>query len=316
LRERNLLGKGQDLRATISVSQIRQQFDISFTEPYFLDRNLKSGVDLFHIANDNSDFSSFRSTRTGFGLRLGYEINERWSQRLRYTLRQDVVENVEPTASLAIKQQEGTTVTSLIGQDLVYDLRDSLIEATKGYFVRLSADYAGLGGDLNYVRGRISTGVYYPVTEDVIASLTMTGGIIQDIDDEGVRITDRFFLGGSTLRGFQTSGVGPRDLSTGDALGGKKVYYGSLQLRFPIGLPDEFGITGIMFSDAGSLFDIDEEAVDFPLIVDEQTLRASWGFGIAWKSPVGPLGMEFAWPLKQEDYDKTEVFRLNFGTSF
>ena len=147
----------------------------------------------------------------------------------------------------------------------------------------------------------------------------MTGGIIHDLDDEGVRITDRYFLGGSTLRGFQSSGVGPRDLATGDALGGKQVYYGSLQFRFPIGLPDEFGITGILFSDAGSLTDIDEspdQDPEFAEVVDEPSLRASWGVGIAWKSPVGPLSMDFAWPLKQEEFDKTEVFRLSFGTRF
>jgi len=330
LRERNLLGKGQDLRATITVSKIRQQFDVSFTEPYFLDRNLKAGVDIFHITSDNSDFSSFRSVRTGGGLRLGYEINERWSQRLRYTLKQDVVENVPLTAALAIRQQEGTTLTSLIGQDLLYDLRDSSVETTKGFFARLSTDYAGLGGDLNYVSGKLSTGVYYPVTEDIIGSLTLTGGIIHDLNNEGIRITDRFFLGGGTLRGFQTSGVGPRDLLTGDAIGGKQIYYGSLQFRFPIGLPDEFGITGVMFSEAGSLTGIDEPTgevfVEDPInpgdfilvsnIVDEPSLRASWGFGIAWKSPVGPLSMNFAWPLKQETFDKTEVFRLNFGTRF
>lgn len=319
LRERNLLGKGQDLKATLSVSEIRQQFDISFTEPYFLDRNLSAGIDLFHTASDSSDFSSFESTKTGGGVRFGYEINERWSQRLRYTLKEDVVRNVDPAASLAIRQQEGRTLTSLIGQDLIYDLRDSTIDTKSGFFARLSADYAGLGGDLTYVRGRLSTGVYYPVTEDIIASLTMTGGIIHDLENEGVRITDRFFLGGSNLRGFQTSGAGPRDLATGDSLGGKQIYYGSLQFRFPIGLPDEFGITGVLFSDAGSLTDIDEspeQDIAFAQVVDEPSLRASWGIGVAWKSPIGPLSMDFAWPLKQEEFDKTEVFRLNFGTRF
>ena len=316
LRERNLLGKGQDLRATISASKIRQQFDISFTEPYFLDRNLKAGIDLFHTTSDNSQVSAFKSVRSGGGLRLGYEINERWSQRVRYTLKQDVIENVPVTASLAIRQQEGTNMTSLVGQDLMYDLRDSAVATKKGFFARLSTDYAGVGGDLHYVRGKLSTGVYYPVTEDVVASLTMTGGIIHDLQDEGVRISDRYMLGGSTLRGFQSSGAGPRDLATGDALGGKQIYYGSLQFSFPVGLPDEFGITGILFADAGSLSDIDESPPLFPEVVDEPSLRAAWGVGIAWKSPVGPLSMDFAWPLKQEEFDKTEVFRLSFGTRF
>ena len=207
-------------------------------------------------------------------------------------------------------------MTSLVGQDLMYDLRDSAVATKKGFFARLSTDYAGVGGDLHYVRGKLSTGVYYPVTEDVVASLTMTGGIIHDLQDEGVRISDRYMLGGSTLRGFQSSGAGPRDLATGDALGGKQIYYGSLQFSFPVGLPDEFGITGILFADAGSLSDIDESPPLFPEVVDEPSLRAAWGVGIAWKSPVGPLSMDFAWPLKQEEFDKTEVFRLSFGTRF
>ena len=319
LRERNLLGKGQDLRANITASELSQQFDISFTEPYFLDRNLSAGIDLFHVSNNNSQYSSYSSTKTGGGLRLGYELNERWSQRLRYTLKQDVVENVPATASWSIRQQEGTTMTSLVGQDLIFDLRDSKVQTKKGFFARLSTDYAGLGGDLHYVRGKVSTGAYYPVTEDIVASLTMTGGIIHDLEDEGIRITDRYMLGGSTLRGFQSSGVGPRDTVTGDALGGKQLYYGSLQFSFPIGLPDEFGVTGVLFSDAGSLTDIDESPAlgpDFIGVVDEPSLRASWGVGIAWNSPVGPLSMDFAWPLKQEDIDKTEVFRLSFGTRF
>jgi outer membrane protein insertion porin family len=84
-------------------------------------------------------------------------------------------------------------------------------------------------------------------------------------------------------------------------------------------LPDEFGITGVLFSDAGSLTDIDESPEldpEFAAVVDEPSIRASWGVGIAWRSPIGPLSIDFAWPLKQEEYDKTEVFRLSFGTRF
>lgn len=317
--ERNLLGKGQQLRASVSASAIKQQFDVSFTEPYFLGRNLQAGIDLFHTTNQNSQYTSYDSTVTGGGLRLGYEINERWSQRLRYTIKQDRIENVPDTSSLAIRQQEGTTLTSLVGQDLTLDLRDSSVDTKKGFFTRLSTDYAGLGGDLHYVRGKLTTGIYYPVSEDIVGSLTMTAGIIHDLEGDGVRITDRFFLGGGNLRGFQSSGVGPRDLATGDSLGGKQVYYGSLQFQFPLGLPDEFGITGVLFSDFGSLTDIDESpALDpaFAEVVDEPSIRASWGVGMAWRSPIGPLSIDFAWPLKQEDFDKTEVFRLSFGTRF
>lgn len=312
LRERNLLGKGQDIRATVTASERRQEFDVSYTEPYFLGRNLRAGVDIFHITQDNTIESSFSSTRTGGGVRLGYEINERWSQSLRYTLRRDVVKDVEDDASQAIKQQEGETLTSMIGQDLLYDIRDSRIEPTKGFFWRLGLDYAGLGGDLEYVRGRVTTGVYYPFTDNVIGSIVARGGIIEGIG-QGVRITDRFFLGGDNLRGFETAGVGPRDTGTDDALGGKKMYAGTVQVRFPLGLPDELGISGSLFSDFGSLWDADESG---PGIEDIESMRASYGTGLNWKSPVGPLSLDFAWAFKKEDFDKTEVFRLRFGTRF
>ncbi len=317
LRERNLLGKGQDIRITLTAGERRQEFDISFTERYFLDRNLSAGIDLFHITEDNTDFSSFTSTRTGGGLRLGYEINERWSQRLRYTVRQDEIEIIDPaSASVAIQQQDGTTVTSLIGQDLTYDRRDRTINTTEGYYIRLSTDYAGLGGDLHYVRGRLSGGYFLPITDDIIASLTATTGIVEGLGED-IRITDSFFLGGNSLRGFATAGVGPRDINTGDSLGGKKIAYGSLQFTFPIGLPDEYGIKGLLFSDFGTLTDIDfVDTSGTSDIRDNPSVRVSWGTGLSWNSPVGPLSLDFAWPIRQESFDKTEVFRLRFGTRF
>jgi outer membrane protein insertion porin family len=315
LRERNLLGKGQDIRATLVFGQRRQEFDISFTERYFLDRNLSAGIDLFNLKEDNTITSSFTSARTGVGLRLGYEINERWSQRLRYTLREDdVVVADDPPPSTAIKQQEGTTLTSLIGQDLTLDQRDSRIRPTEGYYARLTADYAGIGGDLNYVRARLNFGYYFPFTDEIVGSFSATGGIIEGIG-QAVRITDSFFLGGDNLRGFETAGVGPRDADTEDSLGGKKIYYGSLGLRFPLGLPDEYGIGGTLFSDFGSLTEVDDPG-GVANIDDIPSIRVSAGVGLSWNSPVGPLNLDFAWPILQEDFDKTEVFRLRFGSRF
>lgn len=317
LRERNLLGKGQDIRVSLTVGERTQEFDVSFTERYFLERNLSAGIDLFRVSQDNTNISAYESVRTGAGLRLGYEINERWAQRLNYTLRQDDVTIVinDPPPTQAIQQQEGVNLTSLIGQDLIYDRRNSTINPTRGYFARLGTDYAGLGGDLNYIRGRLSVGYFIPITDDIVASVTATGGIIEGIDQD-IRITDSFFLGGNNLRGFESAGVGPRDTSTGDALGGKKIVHGTFQFRFPIGLPDEYGITGTLFSDFGTLTDVDFDPALNPDIVDVSSLRVSWGTGLSWNSPVGPLSLDFAWPIRQEDFDKTEVFRFRIGTAF
>ncbi len=129
-----------------------------------------------------------------------------------------------------------------------------------------------------------------------------------------VKINERFFIGGDTLRGFNTSGIGPRDTSTGDALGGNAYYRGSVEMQFPIGLPDEMGVSGHAFSDMGSLWSLDEPSATN--IVDKSSLRASGGIGVSWRSPMGPVRADFAQPIIKEDFDKKELFRFSFGTRF
>ena len=128
-----------------------------------------------------------------------------------------------------------------------------------------------------------------------------------------MRINERFFLGGTDLRGFQRSGVGPRDLSTDDALGGNYFYRASAELSFPFGLPEELGIQGHVFNDIGSLWEVDESGVG---VEDENSLRASAGIGISWRSPFGPVRVDIAQPYLDEEYDQEEIFQFNFGTRF
>ena len=128
-----------------------------------------------------------------------------------------------------------------------------------------------------------------------------------------MRLVDRFFLGGDNLRGFESAGVGPRDVPTDDALGGNVVANGTVAVRFPLGVPEELGISGSAFSDFGTLTDIDETGAG---IVDTGSIRASVGVGVAWKSPFGPMRLDLAKPLAKEDHDKEEVLRFSFGTRF
>ena len=150
ITERNFLGRGQNIRAKFTLSQRSQNFDLGFTEPYFLDKDISAGVDLFKQERDNSDESSFTSKRIGVRFRLGYEINEEWRQHLRYVVRRDEIVEVDDDASFFIRQQEGKSTTSMIGQDLTLDLRNSQIDPTSGYLSRISTDIAGLGGDAKY----------------------------------------------------------------------------------------------------------------------------------------------------------------------
>lgn len=313
IRERNLLGRGQDLRAAFLISGRTQQLDLSFTEPYFLDRNVAAGFDLFRIERDNQDRSSFDQFSVGGAIRFGFQMTENLRETVRYTLRTDEITNVDSDASRFIRDQEGTRTTSAIGHTLFYDRRDNRIDPTEGYFASLSNDLAGLGGDARYIRTRVSSGYYYPVkAPDWVLSVTGEVGHIQGLGKD-VAIQDRFFIGGDTLRGFETGGIGPRDIETGDALGGNTFAVGTVSLQFPLGLPQELGVAGRVFTDFGTLFNIDQSGSE---IVDKSSLRASIGTGVSWKSPFGPIRVDFAVPVVKESFDEKELFRVSFGTRF
>jgi len=312
LRERNLLGRGQDLRLNFTLSGRRSQIDLSFTEPYFLDRPLAAGIDLFRTEIDRRE-SSFDEKNLGGGFRFGYDITEYLRQTVRYTLSQNEIVDVDDDASLAIRQQEGETISSVVGQSLTYDRRDNRFNPTEGYYLNLRNDVAGLGGDVKYLRTRVGAAYYLPLTDDLIASVSGEVGYIFGFGGEDVRITDAFFLGGNSLRGFATAGVGPRDVNTDDALGGNTFAAGSVELSFPLGLPEEYQIRGRVFTDFGTLTDTD---TDVPGVRDDASLRASVGTGITWHSPLGPLALDLAFPVAKEDFDEEEVFRFSIGTRF
>jgi outer membrane protein insertion porin family len=312
IRERNLLGRGQDLRIGTIIAQRTQQVDLSFTEPYFLERNLSAGFDLFEINQDNQLIGQFNQFTYGGSLRMGYQITEPLRQTLKYTLRQDTINDVQPTASRFIQEEAGSRVTSLVGQVLLYDKRDNRLDPTAGYFAQLATDLAGLGGNVRYIRAVLSGGYYYSLAPQYVLSFAAEGGYIHGLDDI-VRIEDRFFVGGDNLRGFETGGIGPRDITTGDALGGNIYYAGTVSLGFPLGLPQELGITGRVFSDFGSLFGIDEHGAG---IADKHSIRVSAGFGVSWASPLGPIRLDLAAPVKREPFDKKQFFRVSFGTRF
>lgn len=312
IRERNLLGKGQDLLLKTTIAAESSQIDLQFTEPYFLDRELAAGFDLFRTTRDLQDESSFERKSLGAGLRLGFEYSDKLRQRLRYRISREEVTNVASTASLAVREQAGAAVKSEISQILTYDSRDDRFLPTKGVVARFNTDLAGLGGSVRYVRTNVKATKFFPITEQFIGSIGGSAGYIIGIGDD-VRIVDRFFLGGPSLRGFEVAGAGPRDEASDDAVGGKFIYTGTAQLTFPIGLPNEFGIKGRMFSDIGSLSNSESTLAT---ITDDKSLRASVGLGISWKSPFGPVVIDFSKALLKKDFDKTEVLRFDFGARF
>ncbi|WP_240035597.1 outer membrane protein assembly factor BamA [Hwanghaeella grinnelliae] len=312
IRERNLLGKGQDLNLRLIVAQEESGLDLSFTEPYFLDKELSGGFDLFHRVRDNQDESSFDLQETGGALRVGYDINDDWRQGVFYRLSRQDIQDVDANASRIIRDQEGVSTRSIIGQTLTYDKRNSRVDPTDGFIVALGTDFAGLGGDVTYGKTTLEGTLYHQFSDDILASINGEVGYIVGIGDD-VRINDRFFLGGDSLRGFENAGVGPRDLATDDSLGGQQMARGSVEVLFPVGLPEEFGIKGAVFSDFGTLTEIDDTGAS---LVDTGSIRASVGVGVNWVSPFGPIRVDFTQALVKEDHDETEFFRFSFGTRF
>ena len=314
IQERNILGTGNTLGLNLMLSEREQQYTIGLTNPYFMDKNLLAGVDVFHTTLDNEDYSSYKSTTTGGAVRFGWNYTDYLRQSVRYTLQEDEVRDVEEDASRYIKDQEGRTSLSMIGQELSWDKRDNRINPTQGFYTSFSADYAGIGADTKFVRLGVMGIQYFEMVEDVIFSVRGDAGHIWGMGGQDVRINHRYYLGDSSFRGFEYGGIGARDKATGDALGGNWYATASAELQFPLGLPKELGIKGKVFSDAGFIGKPD--GYDASTMDYSSKMRMSAGTGIMWQSPMGMINLDFAWPIMKEDFDETKVFRLNFGKAF
>ncbi|MEM7212101.1 MAG: outer membrane protein assembly factor BamA [Pseudomonadota bacterium] len=313
LSERNFLGRGQQLNLSVTAAGDTQVYDFSFTEPRFLDRDLSAGVRAFLIDDDRTDTSSIEISRLGGGPVIGFPLSAHTDLSLRYEfLREDIT--VDNTASVVLQNDQGVRFTSRAGYTITYDRRNDSLEPTEGYLLSGSQDVAGLGGDARYVRSLGSAkGWTSFFGDELVTSLEIEGAAIFGFSDD-IQFNERFFLGGNNLRGFADEGAGPRDVATNDSLGGNYRLRSRLQASFPLGLPDEFGIFGGAFVDAGTLFDLDND--DGGRIDDSANFRVSAGGLLFIATPFGPLELSFGFPLVKEDEDDTELFRLSIGTRF
>ncbi len=355
ITERNLRGRGQFLRLRVSTSSQRQQIDLRFTEPRFLGRELSAGFDLYSLRTDFLSQSSFENQSTGLGLRLSFPVAERTSLGLTYSLIQDdtqidtgLVDHDSNIATPAVDQcdpvnpgrpllcdQEGTFLTSVFGFTVNWDRRNDPVFATRGFDLSLSQDVAGIGGEVNYLRTELEGGLYYGLPwQGWRLSLRGSAGYIFGWGGDDIRINDRFFKGGSSFRGFDVAGLGPRQLlvddvtgevvDEGDALGGNAFAIGTLQLDVPLPLPESFGVDAALFSEFGTLGVVDSasrQTVDIPganrlIVEDELALRAVAGVSFFWDSPFGPVQFDFAHPIQSEEYDQLEEFRFSTRTRF
>lgn len=338
LQERNFLGKGYNVQIDTTASWYKQNVNFSFTNPYFMGLPLMAGFDVFATNADNQNESNYTTQAIGFALRTGFRLDENSGLAFKYGLTWRDVNGIDKSqAAPAVIEIEGTSLKSFVNATYTWDNLDNPMRPTNGFRGQLEGEVAGLGGDVHYGKVEAHAWYFIPVYEEAVV-LKLEGNAGQEIPFAGddVLLPDRFFKGADTFRGFQTAGVGPRQRGNDghtDSIGGTTYAIGTVEMTFPIGLPEQWGITGEVFSDFGTVFGSETNSVpaggkdctyydgppaDQPdcTVYDTPAFRMSVGAGVIWASPFGPLRFEAAYPLLKADYDKTEWFRFSVGTAF
>ncbi len=321
IKERNLFGTGQELGLNLQKSFQQFSSEVNYTKPYFMNRSIDVGFDLFKYQMNKRNSLVYDQDSNGFTLRGNYSITEFLSHQIHYSINDQTISNIDPNASIGIQNLKGSFLSSAVGQSLSYDKRDNRMNPRSGYYLSVSQEYTGLGGDINTIKHEGSAGYYLPTfNNDYVLKFLARGGSIQGMGQD-VRSNYGFFLGGNNFRGFEFAGMGPRTVTNGtatggDVIGGKTYYVGTAEFMFPLGLPKDLGINGILFSDNGTVKGVDNISKTNSAVADTGSLRSSYGFSVAWSSPLGPIRLDFARIAKKEQFDRTQNFRFSFGTSF
>jgi outer membrane protein insertion porin family len=321
--ERNFLGRGQTVGAAINTSADNSALRLQFIEPAFLGRDLELGL-LIGFGTSNLSDTPYDTRSLIFNPSLGFPISENGRLSLFAKFSGDQIltnsrtgtgNNDVGEASAVMQPDFDTTTTGILGFTYSLDKRNSIVEPTAGYNFSITQEFAGFTGDRTFSRTTANAKFFKSLfNEEVILSAEVEGGIIAS-SDTSTLITERFMLGGKSLRGFKQQGVGPRDGNTRQALGGNQYISVRAEASFPLGLPEEYGIHGGLFFDAGTLFGLDFAPAGLN-VNNTRDIRASIGVSLFWETPLGPLRFDFAKPIKKQDFDITEAFRFSISSRF
>lgn len=319
--EDNFLGRGQKLSLSISTAEDATRYGINFVEPRLLGRDLALGLQLDY-AETNSSYSSFDTNRLIFRPSLTFPLSENSRLQLRYTAEElEMVARDTPIHGLTIQDDidSGALFSSALGYEFTYDTRVTGLDPTAGVLLQFSQDFAGLGGDNKFIKTTAKVvGERKVFNEEVTLRATLEGGALA-WNSGNSRVTDRFILTPSILRGFEPGGIGPRDIggTANDPLGGNLYIAARFDVEFPLGLPEEYGISGGVFYDVGNLWDLSDVNLNGGTIVGESgAFRHVIGLSVFWETPVGPLQFNFSKALKKEVYDKEQSFEITLRTEF
>jgi outer membrane protein insertion porin family len=324
--DRNLLGTGQAVKATVTYGQYAEGVDLSASDPYFFGNRISAGVDLFAKDTESSPYQSYGADSYGATFSLGLPVNEQINTQLRYSIsRQDLT--LDP-ASLALPASlpvqfaaaAGPQWVSAVGDTISYNTLDNSKLPTSGVDSELKQDLAGLGGDVDFLRTTEDFRYYQSINSDLTAMVRAQGGYITGYAGQQVPLIDSFFGGPQLVRGFAPNGFGPRDLTPGttmDNVGGSAYWATTAELQSNIpGVPEEYGLRASAFVDSGSVFHYGGPTT-FPgstqslQLANNNILRSSVGVGLTWGSPFGALTVNYAVPITKAPYDVVQPIGFN-----
>jgi outer membrane protein insertion porin family len=337
LTENNFLGRGQRLSFSIATAQESEEYVLGFTEPHLLGRDLKFDLDL-GVSETDSSYAEYDTSRAFFRPALTFNVTEDTTLEVRYTwadsemIRRDDVSFVGgtyPVAGPVIRSEinQGSKTSSSLGFTYSYDSRLTGLDPNIGFTMQVGADYAGLGGDSEYLRTTAKLVAQRKIlNEEVTLRATLETGSLHWMGDDYSRSIDRFVLTPSVMRGFEPGGIGPRDTapradggSYDDFLGGNVYAVARFDAEFPLGLPEELGLRGGLFYDVGNLWglqDVDTPASGGFVVGRNGSFRHVVGFSVLWTTAFGPLRFNFSNAVKKEDFDKEQSFDLTLQARF
>jgi outer membrane protein insertion porin family len=312
ISQNNLFGRGQRLVAAARIGGRSTQFNISFTEPWFLDKPIMAGIDLIKW---EYEYVEYTKDSIGGALRFGFPVGlgEYVRGYAKYEYDDADIYDIAEGASLVIQDMQGRNVTSSMSFALERDSRDRPWFTTRGSLNKISFEYAGdpLGGDVAFNKYMATSSWFFPLPWETAIMVQGRWGYIDEREEDGkLPIYQKFRIGGlNTVRGFETYEISPRDPVTGDAVGGEKMMIYNFEYRFPLPLFKEQGVSGVVFFDAGSVSSKDES---YP----STGIRTSFGGGVRWYSPMGPLRIEYGKNLDPELDEPSGVWEFSMGGSF
>ncbi len=318
IRENNFMGKGQTLGISTTFSKVQSNYSLSFVEPYLFDRDLLGGVDVYYSKYSRNSTYGYDIDTIGLAFKLGWSYNDNLYHSIRWSGKHENMTNVSSKLSDKLLEGIGSYNIFKVGNTLTYrdQTLDYVNDTRSGFIVSLSTDYAGFGGDKFYIKNVLSAKQSYSFWDNVWQfGIALNAGHINSLKNKILSRSDRFMLGGDTLRGFDYSGVGARS-STNSlyAYGGDWEVDGTFQLNFPIGIPKKYKVSGYIFYDWGILGK--PKLSNYKKILYDNDMRTSVGYGISWNSPIGAMTFSWGYPMKYKYYDDREIFRFSIGSDF